>query len=113
MAARSEQTAESSEGNYLLRLFRGRLSSSVLCAQCGGLSTRVEGIQGLELEIGRAATLQEALSQFCASEALGPEGGNPYACDSCCALTRAEKYLRLQEAPRVLRIQVLYKCRVR
>lgn len=92
--------------NYLLRLFRGQFASTVCCSQCGGSSTSVEPMQGLELEIAHASTLQAALLQFCGTEALGPDSDNAYACDRCQALTCAEKHLSLREAPPVLRIQV-------
>jgi ubiquitin carboxyl-terminal hydrolase 36/42 len=96
--------------NYLLRLFRGEFVSTVLCTQCCAKSFSVEPMQGLELDIGNAATLESALDRFCATERLSPDSGNAYACDQCRILTVAEKSIGLREAPCVLRIQVC--CRV-
>ena len=101
--------------NYLLELFQGKLYSGVFCMECGAVSSTTETIQGLELEIGRTATLEGALSEFCSRESLQQSSGNAYACERCQTLTAAEKCLRIAEVPQVLRIQVsLYHrvCRI-
>jgi hypothetical protein len=92
--------------NYLVDLFQGRLLSRVYCTECEGVSSTVDAMQGLELEVGRAATLEAALTEFCRSERLEARLGNAYCCDRCSALTSAEKCLRLSSVPDVLRIQV-------
>jgi ubiquitin carboxyl-terminal hydrolase 36/42 len=105
--------ADSSRPNYLVDLFQGRLLSRVYCSECGGVSSTVDATQGLELEVGRAATLQAALAEFCRSERLEERLGNAYHCERCRGLTSAEKCLRLSSVPDVLRIQVcVHKFRV-
>ena len=106
-AATSASTAAAtSTTTYPQRLFSGLLSSRVYCAACCNVSATAEPIQGLELEIGRAATLHTALAEYCRSELLEAASDNAYACEVCAALTSAQKCLRLQEVPDILRIQV-------
>lgn len=94
----------------LRSLFQGKLSSSVFCLACKSLSTTREAVQGLELEVGRAAALNTALDEYCCTETLSAAAGNAYDCCNCKTHTTAQKALRLVSVPPVLRIQVFTCC---
>ena len=96
----------SRDAEYLHALFDGSLCSSVRCRQCGTVSQTVEAMQGLELEVAHAGTLQAALEGFCRTEELDKNTDNAYDCSVCNEHTAAHKTLRLQKTPKLLRIQV-------
>ena len=96
----------SRDAEYLHALFDGSLCSSVRCRKCGTVSQTVEAMQGLELEVAHAATLQAALEGFCRTEELDKNTDNAYDCSVCKEHTAAQKTLRLQRTPNLLQIQV-------
>lgn len=96
------------DANYLHTLFDGSLCSSVRCKQCGTVSRTVEAVQGLELEVAHAGTLQSALEGFCRTEELDRDTDNAYDCAVCKEHTAAQKTLSLLKTPKLLRIQVSY-----
>jgi len=91
---------------YMHALFHGSLCSQVRCSQCCNVSSTAEAIQGLELEVSHAGTLQAALEGYCRTEQLGKDTDNAYDCPVCKAHTAAEKSLSIKNAPRLLHIQV-------
>lgn len=96
----------SHDADYLHALFDGSLCSSVRCRQCGTVSQTVEAMQGLELEVAHAGTLQAALEGFCRTEELDKNTDNAYDCSVCKEHTAAQKTLKIQNSPKLLRIQV-------
>lgn len=100
------QSGFPSSKRSLRSLFQGSLSSSVYCSVCHSVSTMKEPVQGLELEVDRAAALSTALAEYCSTETLAASSGNAYDCAVCRTLTTAQKALRLASVPAVLRIQV-------
>jgi len=58
----------------------------------------------LSLEVSRAKSLEKALGDFTAEEAL--DGDNCYACPACNRKVRALKRLTVERAPRVLTVQL-------
>jgi ubiquitin carboxyl-terminal hydrolase 36/42 len=92
-----------------LNLFNGSLLSRIYCAKCQSISATTEIMQGLELEINRASTLQTALEEFCRTEPLDDRRDNAFACSVCTALTSAQKCLRLLHLPDIMRLQVKLK----
>eukprot|EP01039_Chlorochromonas_danica_P003099 gene3099-3392_t len=93
-----------SESNKLSSIFTGQLCSSIRCLECQHLSNTREPFIDLELEINGCHSLSDALGAFCRVEALN--GENRYDCSHCARRTLAEKYLRLEEIPSLLCIQL-------
>jgi ubiquitin carboxyl-terminal hydrolase 36/42 len=91
---------------YLHALFKGSICSQIRCGQCGSVSSMAEAVQGLELEVAHAGTLQGALEGYCRTEELGRDTDNAYDCSVCQAHTAAQKSLSIVTAPQILRIQV-------
>lgn len=112
--AQSEQADNDQDSHppsgYIHALFDGSLCSQVRCRQCCNVSSTAEAIQGLELEVSHAGTLQAALEGYCRTEQLGKDTDNAYDCPVCKAHTSAEKSLSIRKAPRLLHIQVRLVC---
>ncbi|GLT70694.1 hypothetical protein SLA2020_427550 [Shorea laevis] len=83
--------------------FGGYLRSKIKCMKCLGKSERFERMMDLTVEIdGNIGTLDEALSQFTATEIL--DGDNKYHCSRCKSYVKAKKKLTVSEAPNILTI---------
>eukprot|EP00262_Sarcandra_glabra_P013303 TRINITY_DN3652_c0_g3_i1.p1 TRINITY_DN3652_c0_g3~~TRINITY_DN3652_c0_g3_i1.p1 ORF type:complete len:441 (+),score=57.91 TRINITY_DN3652_c0_g3_i1:58-1323(+) len=93
-----------SEETTLIKLiFGGYLRSRIKCMKCQGKSERQERMMDLTVEIqGDIGTLEEALTQFTATEIL--DGDNKYQCNRCKSYEKAKKKLTVLEAPNVLTI---------
>ena len=50
---------------YLAELFKGSVQNSVKCCTCGTISTQVDPIMGLQLDISRAGSVLSALGEYC------------------------------------------------
>ncbi|XP_008783949.3 LOW QUALITY PROTEIN: ubiquitin carboxyl-terminal hydrolase 15-like [Phoenix dactylifera] len=91
------------ETTLVQQIFGGRLKSKVKCLRCHIESERYENIMDLTLEIhGWVETLEDALTQFTASEDL--DGENMYRCGRCSAYVKARKQLSIHEVPNILTI---------
>ena len=89
---------------YPFSLFNGSVKNIVRCMKCKKVSTRVDPVEDLELEITKARNLQAALTNFTSNEMM--TGENKYYCESCCTKTEAQRSLSLHEIPPVLSIQL-------
>ncbi|OVA13464.1 Ubiquitin carboxyl-terminal hydrolases family 2 [Macleaya cordata] len=91
------------ETTFIQHTFGGCLLSKVKCLRCQQESERYENIMDLTLEIlGWVESLEDALTQFTASEDL--DGENMYRCGRCAMYVRARKQLSIHEAPNILTI---------
>ncbi|KAF5747328.1 Ubiquitin-specific protease 17 putative isoform 1 [Tripterygium wilfordii] len=91
------------ETTFVGLTFGGFLRSKIKCMKCLCKSERIERMMDLTVEIdGDIGTLEEALSQFTASEVL--DGENKYRCNRCKSYEKAWKKLTVLEAPNVLTI---------
>lgn len=91
------------ETTFIQLTFGGRLRSKVKCLRCHHESECYENIMDLSLEIfGWVESLEDALTQFTSPEDL--DGENMYRCGRCGYYVRAQKQLRIQEAPNILTI---------
>ena len=50
---------------YLSDLFRGSVQNSIKCCACGTVSTKIDPIMGLQLDISRAGSVLSALGEYC------------------------------------------------
>ncbi|XP_059456635.1 ubiquitin carboxyl-terminal hydrolase 17 isoform X2 [Corylus avellana] len=83
--------------------FGGYLRSKIKCMKCLGKSERYERMMDLTVEIdGNIGTLEEALTQFTATETLDRD--NKYYCGRCKTYEKAKKKLTILEAPNILTI---------
>ena len=90
--------------SFVSQIFGGRLRSRVQCTSCAHTSDTFEPVLDLSLEVSRAKSLEEALGDFTAEEAL--DGDNCYACPACNRKVRALKRLTVERAPSVLSVQL-------
>jgi len=86
------------------QIFGGCLRSRVRCTKCAHTSDSFEPVLDLSLEVSRARSLEKALGDFTAEEAL--DGDNCYACPACNQKVRALKRLTVERAPSVLTLQL-------
>uniref|UniRef100_A0A6U0XHQ1 ubiquitinyl hydrolase 1 n=1 Tax=Rhizochromulina marina TaxID=1034831 RepID=A0A6U0XHQ1_9STRA len=89
---------------YPFRCFTGAVQSQVKCAACNAVSNKVDPIEDLELELGMAASVDEALLAFTKTEVL--EGPNAYKCEKCGQRVRATKRMSLLDPPPILAIHL-------
>ncbi|KAK4584163.1 hypothetical protein RGQ29_022057 [Quercus rubra] len=83
--------------------FGGYLRSKIKCMKCLVKSEQYERMMDLTVEIdGDIGTLEEALTQFTATEILDRE--NKYYCGRCKSYEKARKKLTILEAPNILTI---------
>ncbi|KAM6563938.1 hypothetical protein CsatB_023936 [Cannabis sativa] len=83
--------------------FGGYLRSKIKCMRCLGKSELCERMMDLTVEIdGEIGNLEEALSQFTATETLDRD--NKYFCSRCKSYEKARKKLTVLEAPNILTI---------
>ncbi|KAM4128695.1 hypothetical protein ACJW30_02G186500 [Castanea mollissima] len=83
--------------------FGGYLRSKIKCMKCFAKSEQYERMMDLTVEIdGDIGTLEEALTQFTATEILDRE--NKYYCSRCKSYEKARKKLTILEAPNILTI---------
>ncbi|XP_062154833.1 ubiquitin carboxyl-terminal hydrolase 17 [Alnus glutinosa] len=83
--------------------FGGYLRSKIRCMKCLGKSERYERMMDLTVEIdGNIGTLEEALTQFTATETLDRD--NKYYCGRCKTYEKAKKKLTILESPNILTI---------
>uniref|UniRef100_A0A2N9ENU9 USP domain-containing protein n=1 Tax=Fagus sylvatica TaxID=28930 RepID=A0A2N9ENU9_FAGSY len=83
--------------------FGGYLRSKIKCMKCLVKSERYERMMDLTVEIdGDIGTLEEALTQFTATETLDRD--NKYYCGRCKSYEKARKKLTILEVPNILTI---------
>jgi len=70
---------EVAKTSWLHRLFGGEFRSRITCDECGHNSDTFDLLLDISVEIGKCATVQEALRKFSAAERL--DGKNKYQCD--------------------------------
>lgn len=90
--------------SFVYRIFGGRIRSQVKCTQCSYESNTYDPFLDLSLEINHAQTVQRALQRFTTGEAL--DGANKYKCPKQNRPVRAVKRITIEEAPRVLIVQL-------
>lgn len=95
---------------YPFSLFAGSVKNIVKCMKCKKVSSRIDPVEDLELEISKARNLQVALSNFTSNEMM--TGDNKYYCENCRAKTEAQRCLSLNEIPPVLSIQLKVYIRI-
>jgi ubiquitin C-terminal hydrolase len=112
--------ADREAGNieYPFQLFRGTVESNVKCSSCKSVSSTLDPIEDIGLEVtpatagskggtsspprGTLADVTKALERFIEHEKL--DGG--YKCDSCGKLGRATKQSRLASIPPILTLHL-------
>lgn len=85
--------------------FHGLLESSVTCGNCGAVTSTVDPLVDLSLEINHlnaSPSLYDCLDQFTHKEALDMM----YKCRLCRTETKAHRSLRIKKIPPVLSIQL-------
>lgn len=85
--------------------FHGQLESSVTCSECAAVTSTVDPLVDLSLEINHLnanSSLYDCLDQFTHKEELDVM----YKCRSCRKETRAHRSLRIKKIPPVLSIQL-------
>jgi len=88
---------------FIQQMFGGSLQSKVQCMRCHRESLCFENMLDLTVEIhGDIESLEDALTQFTASELL--DGENKYKCNRCKFYVKAKKQLAVHEAPNILTI---------
>ncbi|KAK9274888.1 hypothetical protein L1049_022142 [Liquidambar formosana] len=93
------------EKSLVHKIFGGRLRSQVKCMQCSYCSNTFDPFLDLSLEIGKAESLQKALTHFTATEQL--DGGErQYQCQRCKQKVKALKQLTVYKAPYVLTVHL-------
>jgi len=87
--------------SLISKVFEGRLVSIVKCMSCGTCSRALDPFMDISLSLGsRTSSIETALSQFCAVEALS--GGNVYNCSVCRKKTKASKGMKVETPPTTL-----------
>ncbi|CAN4105248.1 unnamed protein product [Withania somnifera] len=87
------------ETTPIKHIFYGHLQSQVTCSKCNNLSTRVENMMDLTVEV-HGESLEKCLDKFTAKECM--DGENMYKCDRCNDYVKAWKRLKIQKAPNIL-----------
>ncbi|KAJ7172374.1 hypothetical protein C8R46DRAFT_1348809 [Mycena filopes] len=91
--------------NPIAVIFRGREVSSVVCSECGSLSTSHADLRCICLALASTTTtLEGALVNFTKEETLS--GGDAYQCSTCKKLVQATKKIQIEVPPLVLLIQL-------
>lgn len=85
------------------QIFGGCLKSTVHCLSCDHTSIKLDYFRDLQLDIGNAKTLEEALDLYFARECLEDMS---YKCESCKKDVVATKQFSLERAPISLCIQL-------
>ncbi|KFK28475.1 hypothetical protein AALP_AA7G001000 [Arabis alpina] len=88
----------SQDGNFVQRIFGGRLVSKLRCCSCGSVSETFENSVGLSLEIEDVDNLYDALESFTSVEKLEDQ----MTCDKCEEKVSKEKQLLLENLPPVV-----------
>ena len=90
--------------------FAGQLQSDVKCGSCGHVSTAVDAMMDLSLDIGGSTSLFACLDRYTASERLAPK---QYTCGHCGdASEPASKQLSIRSLSPVLCIQLKVRWRL-
>ncbi|XP_014220685.1 ubiquitin carboxyl-terminal hydrolase 36 isoform X2 [Trichogramma pretiosum] len=93
----------SKETTPINQIFGGYLRTEVKCLQCRHVSTTFQHFQDLLLDIRKASTLDEALSNYFCQEQLD---NNDYKCEACKRRVPACKQFILERPPKVLCVQL-------
>jgi ubiquitin C-terminal hydrolase len=93
-----------SQTTLIGNLFGGYLQSQVKCHECNYESNTYDPFMDLSLEINTIDSLTRAFTKFVKPEIL--DARNMYLCPRCKKRVRAQKQMRVYQAPPVLTIQL-------
>ncbi|XP_002972625.2 ubiquitin carboxyl-terminal hydrolase 25 [Selaginella moellendorffii] len=96
--------SKSSDQTVMKEIFGGFLQSQIWCLSCNAVSSKLDSVMDLSLDIVRTKTLKEAICNFFQPEVL--DGNNKYQCEKCKKLSVARKQLSIYQSPNVLVIQL-------
>lgn len=99
----SKLDSYSKETTPINQIFGGYIRTEVKCLQCEHVSTTFQHFQDLLVDIRKANSLDEALSNYFSREQLD---NNDYKCEACKRRVPATKQFTLERPPKVLCVQL-------